>query len=85
MKWLKVVFVGVLISLLMAPSFAWGAPALTPQEATTKLQQTELTPQLLQERLRSPILLEGIRTIDLRRLVIDLRPEKAALRDQFYQ
>ena len=44
-----------------------------------------LTLELLQTRLKSPIATEGIRTIDLRRLTIDLRPENSGFRDQFYQ
>lgn len=44
-----------------------------------------LTLELLQERLKSPMQSEGVRTLDLRRLVIDLRPENAPFRDQFYR
>lgn len=66
----------VLLMGLLLPSPAYGAiaqPSLTP-----------LTLELLQERLRSPIPSEGTRMIDLRRFAIDLRPENAAFRDQFY-
>lgn len=48
-------------------------------------ERTPLTLELLQERLRSPTQSDGIRTVDLRRLVIDLRPENATFRDQFYR
>lgn len=44
-----------------------------------------LTLELLQARLKTPIQNEGVRTIDLRQLIIDLRPENAAFRDQFYR
>jgi hypothetical protein len=44
-----------------------------------------LTLELLQQRLRNPIQREGIATLDLRRFVIDLRPENASFRDQFYR
>lgn len=44
-----------------------------------------LTLDLLQARLKSPIVDQGIRTIDLRRLTIDLRSENSAFRDQFYR
>ncbi|MCU0526977.1 MAG: pentapeptide repeat-containing protein [Elainella sp. Prado103] len=44
-----------------------------------------LTLDLLQTRLKTPIQSEGSRTIDLRQLTIDLRPENAAFRDQFYR
>jgi hypothetical protein len=46
---------------------------------------TLLTIELLQTRLKNPIQEDGIPTIDLRRLVIDLRSENAAFRDQFYR
>jgi hypothetical protein len=44
-----------------------------------------LTLEVLQQRLQSPLPSEGIRIVDLRRFVIDLRPENAAFRDQFYR
>ncbi len=47
--------------------------------------RTSLTLELLQERIKSPIQSEGVRTIDLRQLIINLRPENAEFRDQFYQ
>lgn len=56
----------------------WAAPEST-------LERLLLTPQLLQERLRSPVASEGVQTLDLRGLVIDLRPENAAFRTEFYQ
>ncbi|MBW4515461.1 MAG: helix-hairpin-helix domain-containing protein [Timaviella obliquedivisa GSE-PSE-MK23-08B] len=70
-----------LICLLLCFCFvlpypAWAAPAP---------ERIDLTLELLQRRLKSPTQTEGIRTIDLRRLVIDLRPENAAFRDQFYR
>lgn len=46
--------------------------------------RTPLTLELLQERLRSPVPSEGTRIVDLRRMSIDLRPDNAAFRDQFY-
>jgi len=53
-------------------------PAPTPERAL-------LTADLLQARLRSPITSEGARLLDFRGLVIDLRPENADLREQFYR
>jgi uncharacterized protein YjbI with pentapeptide repeats len=58
----------------MPPAFAAAAPA-----------RPILTLELLQSRLKTPIQNDGIRTLDLRQLVIDLRPENAAFRDQFYK
>ncbi len=48
-------------------------------------ERTPLTLELLQERVRTPTLREGNLTVDLRQMVIDLRPENAAFRDAFYQ
>lgn len=59
------------------PSSAWAD--------TFPFDRTPLTLETLQARLKSPTLSEGARTLDLRRFVIDLRPENAAFRDQFYQ
>jgi hypothetical protein len=67
----------IFLVLVMQPQSAWGAIA--------QPEQTPLTLELLQERLRSPLQSEGVRTLDLRRVVIDLRPENAAFRDQFYR
>ncbi len=83
-EWLKHALLGLLIGLLIlfSPQITWGAPNPI---ADTGTQQQVLTPELLQERLRSPVLVEGVRTVNLRRLVIDLRPENKDFRDQFYQ
>ncbi|MBW4644540.1 MAG: pentapeptide repeat-containing protein [Goleter apudmare HA4340-LM2] len=48
-------------------------------------ERTPLTLEVLQERIRTPTLHEGNLTVDLRRMVIDLRPENASFRDNFYQ
>ncbi|MEW5861944.1 MAG: pentapeptide repeat-containing protein, partial [Cyanobacteriota bacterium] len=63
--------------LLVLPTSAW---AVTPAP-----ERIPLTLELLQERLKSPIQSEGVRTIDLRQLIINLRSENAEFRDQFYQ
>jgi hypothetical protein len=61
--------------LLLLPAPTWAAtPARVP-----------LTLELLQERINSPIPSEGVYTIDLRRLIIDLKRENSEFRDQFYQ
>ncbi|MEH1908474.1 pentapeptide repeat-containing protein [Nostoc sp.] len=64
-----------LILLLFLP--AWAAQA--------QPERTPLTLELLQERLHTPILREGNLTVDLQKMVIDLRPENASFRDAFYQ
>ena len=74
----------MILLLLMLP--AWAASAATerlPQGGSAK--RSPLTLELLQERLKSPIQSEGVRTIDLRQLIINLRSENAEFRDQFYQ
>ncbi|MEH1963447.1 MAG: pentapeptide repeat-containing protein [Nostoc sp.] len=64
-----------LILLLFLP--AWAAQA--------QPERTPLTLELLEERLHTPILREGNLTVDLQKMVIDLRPENASFRDAFYQ
>jgi hypothetical protein len=44
-----------------------------------------LTLELLQSRLKTPVQNDGIRTVDLRQFVIDLRSENQVFRDQFYR
>ena len=53
--------------------------------ATATPERVPLTLELLQERLKSPIQSEGVRTIDLRQFMINLRSENAEFRNQFYQ
>jgi hypothetical protein len=71
------IFCVLLFLLLLFP-----VPVLAAQAS---LERTPLTVELLQERVRTPILREGNLTIDLRQMVIDLRPENASFRDGFYQ
>ncbi|MEH2024979.1 pentapeptide repeat-containing protein [Nostoc sp.] len=61
--------------LLFLPLPAWAAQP----------ERTSLTLELLQERLRTPTLREGNLTVDLQKMVIDLRPENTKFRDAFYQ
>ena len=58
---------------------------LPTSAAQTQPERTPLTLELLQERLRTPTLREGNLTVDLQKMVIDLRPENAGFRDAFYQ
>ncbi len=68
-----------LISLLMLLLFAF------PLNASAQTERTTLTLELLQERLHTPSVREGNFSVDLRQMVIDLRPDNAAFRDGFYQ
>jgi len=77
-RWLIVVF---------SLSLCWLAIVLAPLPAQAAIAQPEkipLTLEILQERLRTPIQSDGLPTIDLHGLVIDLRSENQAFRDQFY-
>ncbi|MBD2303855.1 pentapeptide repeat-containing protein [Nostoc sp. FACHB-190] len=74
---LTVVFLCVLFLSFFLPS-----PVLAAQ---TQLERTPLTLEILQERIGKPILREGNLTVDLRQMVIDLRPENSSFRDAFYQ
>ncbi|MFH7024358.1 MAG: pentapeptide repeat-containing protein [Heteroscytonema crispum UTEX LB 1556] len=65
------------IFLLFFSLPSWAAP--------TQPERTPLTLELLQERLHTPTIREGNLTVDLRQMVIDLRPENAIFRDAFYQ
>jgi hypothetical protein len=56
-----------------------------PTWAAQQPERTPLTLELLQERLHTPTLREGNLTVDLQKMVIDLRPENATFRDSFYQ
>lgn len=47
-------------------------------------ERTELTLEILQERLNNPVLHEGNLTVDLRQMTIDLRQDRAEFRDRFY-
>ncbi|NWF59898.1 MAG: pentapeptide repeat-containing protein [Fischerella sp.] len=69
----------LLVSLCVLFIFFFALPTSAQPE------RTPLTLELLQERVRTPTLREGNLTVDLRQMVIDLRPENAAFRDAFYQ
>ncbi len=66
------------ILVLLFFSLPAGAIASQPE-------RTSLSLELLQERLQAPVIREGNLTVDLRDMVIDLRPENREFRDEFYQ
>lgn len=66
----------LLIVLVWLPQPSWAA--IQPD-------RLPLTESLLVERLKSLSPSEGVRTIDLRRLTIDLRPDNEVFRNQFYR
>ncbi len=53
--------------------------AVTPES-----QQVSLTLEILENRLESPILIDGLSTIDLRNFIINLRDDNSDFRNQFY-
>nr|WP_026100152.1 pentapeptide repeat-containing protein [Fortiea contorta] len=58
--------------------FPFPAAAIQPE-------RTPLTLEILQARLHAPIMREGNLMVNLRQMVIDLRPENLVFRDNFYQ
>ncbi len=77
-----------LLAVLLASWLAFWLAAgwvTSPALAAAAPTRSTLTLELLQSRLKTPTQSEGIRTLDLRQLVIDLRPENASFRDQFYK
>ncbi len=82
-KHLRRVAIGLILTLwLLVGSLMVVQPA---HAAVALPERKPLTLELLQARLKTPIQNEGVRSIDLRQFVIDLRPENAAFRDQFYR
>ena len=74
-KWCKCLVLAVLMAIaLWGSSPSWAAP-----------EKASLTLQVLQERLNSPVIREGITTLNLSQLSIDLSGNNAEFRDQFYQ
>lgn len=74
-KWLKLTIISwVFVSILLLTFSAFAVS-----------EKVILTIPILQERLNTPILSEGVSTIDLRNFVIDLTSENAIFREQFYQ
>ncbi|MDF5717841.1 MAG: pentapeptide repeat-containing protein [Rhizonema sp. NSF051] len=66
------------LSLLLLPLPAQAIPTAQPERIV-------LTSDLLQERINTPIIREGNFMVDLRKMVIDLRPDNTSFRDTFYQ
>jgi hypothetical protein len=74
-----------ILLMVVACWVGWISLASPAFAAVALPDRSSLTLELLQTRLKAPIQNDGIRTIDLRQLIIDLRPENAAFRDQFYR
>ncbi len=63
----------------------WGTFALPVHSATVQIERIPLTLEQLEERLNNPVVQNGISMIDLQNFTIDLQPENAIFRDQFYR
>ncbi|GAB4236748.1 MAG: hypothetical protein Kow00121_63970 [Elainellaceae cyanobacterium] len=75
-----------LLILLLCLSLSLSLNVSQPAWGDIRLpDRTPLTLELLKERLKSPSESDGARYLNLRQLVIDLRPENAEFRDQFYR
>lgn len=75
------------LGCILALGLCWLGVVLCPASARADLAQPDkvlLTLDMLQERLRNPIQSDGLPTIDLHGVVIDLRSENQPFRDQFY-
>jgi uncharacterized protein YjbI with pentapeptide repeats len=75
----------LLASALTATFWFIGLFYILEVHAQSPLERTPLTSEILQQRVHNPILREGNPTVDLRQMTIDLRPDNAAFRDEFYQ
>ncbi len=75
----------LLTSALTASFWFIGLFYIPASQAQSQLERTPLTSEILQQRVHNPILREGNPTVDLRQMTIDLRPDNAAFRDEFYQ
>lgn len=77
----------VLVRLFIM-SVLWLTVVTAPQPAhaaTAQPERSPLTLDILKDRLKSPSQSDGIRMLDLRHFVIDLRPENQDFRDEFYR
>ena len=75
----------LLASALTATFWFIGLFYIPHSQAQSQLERTPLTSEILQQRVHNPILREGNPTVDLREMTIDLRPDNATFRDEFYQ
>ncbi len=78
MKWIS-----QLVVLLLILSLSTCFLPTSAQAAIAQPDRIPLTLELLQDRLRNPFQSDGLPTVDLHGLVIDLRPENKEFRDQF--
>jgi DNA uptake protein ComE-like DNA-binding protein len=84
MLWLLKIGLSLLWVSSLWVSSGWGLAA-NAQESANLSDPVPLTSELLQQRLKSPVQRDGMPTLDLRRFVIDLRPDNASFRDLFYR
>ena len=74
----KKLLIAILTLLIIIPMpLCWAA--------TPTIEPTILTESLLQEKINSPVLVNGVSTVDLTNFIIDLTDENADFRQYFYQ
>jgi hypothetical protein len=76
-------FLRILIIIVLAGLIVF-LTAIPTAQANSHQSQTILTLEILQNRLKSPVIRDGMNTIDLTDLFIDLSPQNAEFREQFY-
>ncbi len=81
-RWWFWAWSGLLAIWLMIWLGLGNLPALA---AASPTELPLLTLEQLQRRIKSPVIREGVATLDLTRSLIDLRPENGDFRDQFYR
>uniref|UniRef100_UPI0030846208 pentapeptide repeat-containing protein n=1 Tax=Petrachloros mirabilis TaxID=2918835 RepID=UPI0030846208 len=74
-----------LLLVLLVGLWVSGSSRVWAASGDNSSSRLPLTLELLQERLRSPLTVEGSAVLDLSHLIVDLRPENADFRDQFYR
>lgn len=75
----RVALAGILAMLL------WGQTNMVLAASGPAAAPTPLTLEELQQRVQVPVQREGKPTLDLRRVMLDLRPENGEFRDRFYR
>lgn len=82
-RWRRRLVVCLSLLLCISAIALFAPPAQAASDTASDL--TPLTVELLKERIRNPSQVDGVKTIDLRRTLIDLRPEQGELANQFYK
>lgn len=82
---LRFSFIFRLFCILILSIGCWGIFPVPAHSSTVQIERIPLTLEQLQDRLNTPVVRDGISMIDLQNFTIDLQPENAIFRDQFYR